>query len=345
MCSGGDKYSTIDLGLFSKYRTELMGIATVLIILCHMPAHGVYMPLWIKNIIVHGGSGCDMFLFLSGLAMYHSYSNNNSQGKSLLTWLLTWLYRRYLRIFVPYLIIAVPCLSVDLFIGNITFGRFLLRLSTISFWIDGKALWFLALLLILYLITPILFYLKKCQKQWPIILFALMAWSFGFIVGLEGPAKHIQFGLCRTPCYLVGFIMADYILTGKRVKLRYTFLPLVFTLVICVIINKLTSIQITYFWIEGMVLLFVFVLIIRRFSHTSKLCRCLSFMGVISLESYCTNVLLLSFFLCFSYTFYGINLNEGNWAYYIVGSIFCVIVSLIVNRLSKWILSLIIANQ
>ena len=57
-----------NLDLVSKYRTELMGVATILIILCHMPAHGVAMPSILKTIIAHGGTGCDIFLLLSGLS-------------------------------------------------------------------------------------------------------------------------------------------------------------------------------------------------------------------------------------------------------------------------------------
>lgn len=69
-----------NLGIFSKYRTELMGVATGLIILCHMPAHGVAMPGPLTMLLSHGGAGCDMFLFLSGLGMYCSLTSRRQVG-------------------------------------------------------------------------------------------------------------------------------------------------------------------------------------------------------------------------------------------------------------------------
>ena len=70
----------LNLGLFTKYRTELMGVATILIILCHMPAHEVVMPSPLAMMLSHGGAGCDIFLFLSGLGMYCSLNQHKASG-------------------------------------------------------------------------------------------------------------------------------------------------------------------------------------------------------------------------------------------------------------------------
>ena len=45
------------LGLLSKWRSELMGLAAIFIIVCHMPAHGVQMPHVISKLIQYGGLG------------------------------------------------------------------------------------------------------------------------------------------------------------------------------------------------------------------------------------------------------------------------------------------------
>lgn len=327
---------TFNLGLISKYRAELMGIATILIIICHMPAHGVAMPSWLESIIVHGGSGCDMFLFLSGMGIYRSYDSRKINCPNAF---IKWLSRRYLRIFVPYLLIALPCLTIEAFNNHLTVWQFLLQLSTMSFWIDGKGLWFLALLLILYLITPILHVLVENQKRWFFILLILATWATGSIVGLQGPAAHIQFGLCRIPCYLIGFMSAKEIFECKKVKMSFILLPIFLGLVVCAVLNKATCFRISYFWIEGLFLLLVFAFLLEKLSQLTKLMAFCKFMGSISLESYCTNVLLLSYFHGLPFVIMGVNLNPGNWTYYILGTIVCLIVSYIVNRFSKWILA------
>lgn len=64
----------VSLGIFTQYRRELMGVATVLILLCHsLLPPAIHCPNDILRwIIITGNRGVDIFLFLSGLGMYHS---------------------------------------------------------------------------------------------------------------------------------------------------------------------------------------------------------------------------------------------------------------------------------
>ena len=65
---------TLAYSLLSKYRTELMGIATLMIILCHSLGYGCEFP---SDIIIHifdfGNIGVDIFLFCSGLGCFFLY--------------------------------------------------------------------------------------------------------------------------------------------------------------------------------------------------------------------------------------------------------------------------------
>ena len=69
-----------ELGLFSRFRSELMGIAAIMIIVCHMPANGVDMPAIASKIFQAGGVGCDIFLFLSGFGLSVSLSKYRFGG-------------------------------------------------------------------------------------------------------------------------------------------------------------------------------------------------------------------------------------------------------------------------
>lgn len=95
---------SFNLGLFSQYRSELMGIATLLIIICHAPIYGVQMPQWLSIFLSNGGLGVDIFLFLSGMGMYNSWTSNKKKGNSL----LFWLFKRYIRIIIPSILIIIP---------------------------------------------------------------------------------------------------------------------------------------------------------------------------------------------------------------------------------------------
>lgn len=97
----------MNLNTFSVYRTELMGIATILIIVCHMPVFGVVMPHWLQTILGCCGFGVDIFLFLSGMGMYNSYVTSRMKNKTVLRWLA----KRYLRIVVP-LVLIVGIISI-----------------------------------------------------------------------------------------------------------------------------------------------------------------------------------------------------------------------------------------
>ena len=63
-----------DFGDISRYRTQLMGLATLMIIACHAPASGVLMPPVFAKVLSYGNFGVDIFLFLSGLGLFYSLS-------------------------------------------------------------------------------------------------------------------------------------------------------------------------------------------------------------------------------------------------------------------------------
>jgi len=65
----------VQLKLLSKYRTELMGVGAICILLCHSVGRGVLMPDFLSQILSYGNIGVDIFLLLSGMGMYYSLSH------------------------------------------------------------------------------------------------------------------------------------------------------------------------------------------------------------------------------------------------------------------------------
>ena len=56
----------------SKYRTELMGVATLLVVFGHSAGNGVVMPEWMESLCGLASVGVDIFLLVSGLGLWYS---------------------------------------------------------------------------------------------------------------------------------------------------------------------------------------------------------------------------------------------------------------------------------
>jgi len=82
-----DKLMSMQINIrdISTYRTQLMGVATLMIIACHAPASGVVMPRILSFALNLGNYGVDIFLLLSGLGVYYSLSKCPTRGGGLTT--------------------------------------------------------------------------------------------------------------------------------------------------------------------------------------------------------------------------------------------------------------------
>ena len=136
------------LKYLSDYRTPLMGIAALMVVLCHAPKFGVSMTCSVATILQAGGLGVDIFLLLSGIGCYYSLSKLGNVS------IASWYKRRLVRIFVPYALMQIPFGIYWLCVCNFDFFDSLYEFSTIKFWTLHKGAWYVALLLPLYMLTP-----------------------------------------------------------------------------------------------------------------------------------------------------------------------------------------------
>lgn len=317
--------------IFSRYRTELMGIATLMIIVCHLPAQGVAMPSVMARIIGSGGIGCDVFLFLSGMGMW--YSMNSVRTGNMNVW--KWYWRRYVRILVPYLIIVIPiCISNG---NNIT--EVLIRATGFDFFVYRLALWFVSCVLLLYILTPLIDRLLMSAGRWLwLSLLTVLCIAFAYMDFGDGIIQNWQFVISRFPSYFIGYLLAEDIKAGKQMSVLWMIVfPLVFYIVLY-ILNHRWGCNFSLFWLQGIPIMTIVVLVLSKW-NISKLNSVLAFLGTISLESYATNVLVLPRMKSWSWSMGDIDLNPGNWTFYIIGTVICLIVSVIVNRVGKIIIN------
>ena len=276
-----------DLSLLSKYRTELMGISALMILVCHAPGNGIGMPKYLEYALVQGQIGVDIFLFLSGMGLWYSLSKISYWEVE------CWYLNRYVKILVPYIIIqgaltAIRCIMDD----SLGILFWLSNVSTIEFWLTHRAAWFIALLLPLYLIAPLLFRFLKTNATVKTIGLLVLTYIIALfplkMIGQENDYcnvfYNIQFVMIRVPSFILGMYMAPYIKANATIKSAWIIPMLIGAMAMFVLTKKPID---TYMFLVLPVMLFWITLFrIKEEGKFNSICR---FFGGISLESYLWN--------------------------------------------------------
>ena len=285
------KALAFDLSLLSKYRTELMGISMLMVLVCHARLLGATFPETILSILALGDRGVELFFLLSGIGIYYSLSSFHKSEQGV----LSWYKRRLTRILVPYLIIETPFWVYYCINNGLGVAEFLSYVSMISFWTDHVGPWFIAFLIPLYLISPLIYKLLSHSKNASII-------ACSFLILLSSVfAKHpfkdfgynssvlenIQFCVQRAPSYFIGMLMGPFV--KERKKLSYIWLLVLPVVYILIPIIPLTRGSFRG-WIIGVFLIIAFALIINLLDRTkigrNVFVRLLSIVGSATLEIY-----------------------------------------------------------
>lgn len=279
-----------DLGLISKHRTSLMGIATLMIIVCHILEYDVDHPPIIDKILWRGNYGVDIFLFLSGLGCWYSLSKGSLFS--------AWYRKRFVRIFVPYLFMQIPFWSWRIAIGTFYLPHELLVFSTLDFWLHHVGAWYVALLLPLYFITPPIYnFLKSGNAVFraTLLIVALIVTCSLDISMLDGSIheilRNMQGAFGRVPSFIIGMAIAPLVKCGTKVNVWWlTLLPLI----IYVLVHALMGGNMPEAWSLVLPIVVLLTVVLEKVSTTGLAYRFATWMGVISLESYLANIYLPS---------------------------------------------------
>lgn len=191
--------------LLSKYRNVLMGIAIMGILFCHYGECRVLHDLPqnpASKILALGNSFVDVFLILSGIGLYYSYSKNYT--------VIQFYKRRFLRLMPAYFIIAFPYwLYKDVFIEGGSLKEVLYDFLFISFVSKGiQRFWFVFLIGILYLLFPFVYkyYEKFKGKNIMFLVLILIILICGIILKLFVPDlfANIDIAFERIPIFIIG---------------------------------------------------------------------------------------------------------------------------------------------
>ena len=199
------KIKDIELANISRFRGELMGVAMLFIILFHvaLPREDAFFGL--RRM---GNVGVDMFLFLSGIGLWFSWTKNPDVRHFFM--------RRYLRIYPAWLIIAclfyIPRFEggdlwawVDL-VGDISINW--------DFWLhDELNFWYIPATMMLYLFAPGYMELIKRHPIYRWLPVVMIMWCIlvQYVTPIHHAVGHLEIFWSRVPIFFIGINMGEMV--------------------------------------------------------------------------------------------------------------------------------------
>ena len=294
------------LGWISEYRGRIFGVSILLIIMHHFGedlasaiASGLASADTIKAFCMVnywryvGSIGVEIFLFLSGMGLYYSFSRDPRIGM--------FYKKRIIRIIPAYLIVAVLFWSIkDFHIQHLPVTSFFRDVSFISFFSGVYTLWYIGFILTMYLFFPIFYiviYRSPSSKLGMVILLELYL-LFVFTLRIISPVLfgRVQIALLRVPIFLIGIYMAQYIKCDIQISYQKVLLYIaaVFIMNYFVVQSGIDDQLLTRHTdiLFGIGVLLLITMILHWLRNVNWLNALLTLIGTYSLELFMTHVTL-----------------------------------------------------
>ena len=304
----------LNWGLLSKYRTEIYGIATLMIMVFHcqviIPLSGV-----INFINSHLNYGVDIFLIMSGICIYFSFSKDQNY--------IRFMKKRFDRTLIPYLVITpffwiwkdlIAELDILDFVYNIT-GLSLILSRENNYLVIGKPqIWYVAFILAMYAVYPIIYKAlftvteKQKNKNFVLLITIIVALIIFLQYYVPETYKLLEVSVTRTPAFIIGCYLGKQVKENKPFKiydflLFFSFIPIKILHTLFVKTETAKNIlSFRYLGIFGsFLIIFVaiaFLIITDRIKFIKvPLNKILCFFGNLSLEIYMIHVFIYNAFI------------------------------------------------
>lgn len=272
-----------------KYRIQIMGIATIGVLLVHSN-DVVAWPTFIKSIFGYGGVGVYIFVFLSALGLYNSLkSRGEAYSKT------SFYKRRFIRLVIPYCIIAATWYGINDLIINGSLLLFLYDLSTLSFWIDHQGAWYVAMLIPVYLTFPWFYDWAEKNKNVRVYLSFVIAIALSAICStiLPNMYEHLAQVFSSITVYLIGYWYAGLNSKSNRNSLIISGVCLlIFMIKSLTPLKNIDFIAILTWTMLGIPFTFLFAYLLDRLD-AEFINIVLAFFGKYSLEMYLWNIFVI----------------------------------------------------
>ncbi len=222
----------------SDYRNVIMGIATLWIVLFHSSLlnineliHSPRLCNYFNFIKDLGNAGVDIFLLLSAIGLYFSFSKQSK---------LTEFYKKRAIRILPAAIIVIAIYSATI-IQTGGLKGYLQNISLLSFWIDGNLdFWYFSLIITLYLIYPIIHKLieKFDYKAMLIMVLGVIGINFSIMLISNQTYQMYEIALTRIPVFIIGAWIGKKVLNKEKISYKWVVVAMIFLIGIGIILYK-----------------------------------------------------------------------------------------------------------
>lgn len=218
----------------SVYRSELMGIAIIIIMLFHsrdvdlIKNDKIIGNSILYRLILDGNSGVDIFLFLSGMGLFFAWHKRKS--------LFAYYKKRILRILPTYFIISgiywyFRMIKVETFHTQAEWvQKWFCNVSCYT-WIEDndRTYWYIPFLIILYLVSPIVITLFSQGRliRYTTLIIILLG-SFYALDALMGTEYYdiYEIAIGRIPSFVFGCFIGSWVKEKRPMNKKWGFIIL-----------------------------------------------------------------------------------------------------------------------
>ena len=233
-------HKRFNLYAISEARNVIFGIATLWIGLFHSwdlslepYTSNEFLIKSLKFFRGTGNVGVDMFLFLSGIGLFFSFSKDSN--------VVSFWKKRLMRVLPTAFLIAAFYFSFRYVNGKCASGVkfYVSRMTFTYFFLKGeRVFWFISLILALYIVFPIFY--KIIEKYRLVGMLGLVALIIGCNFILRGAAPGFysmwEVALCRIPSFVIGIWAGKFVMEKKEIDARWLWLFLGIAIVMLVLV-------------------------------------------------------------------------------------------------------------
>lgn len=277
----------------SKFRSELMGLACLWVMFHHNAFDWPNALEFLKRFGYYGNLGVDIFLLLSGVGLYYAWTKQPP--------LSDFYARRFVRLLVPYVLIAVPYwVWRDLYLHK---GSFLLDVTQLCLPLKGTiSTWYVPAMASMYLLYPLIAKFLFSGDRWTrtvVLCGAVMLGCLFFYYADNAIYDNCEIALTRTVIFIIGCALGKSVKDDEPIPTHYPALALLW-IMLNAILRRHVSLGDAWVRFSYIPLCISVVLVclwaLERLEGSVRLRKLLRFFGERSLEIYLTHVLLKNIF-------------------------------------------------
>ena len=199
--------------VLSKYRTELMGVAILWVMLFHSFDLDMGLPIleWLR---AAGFGGVDIFILLSSMGLVMSLSRREQSYSQFMT-------RRASRVLPAYYLVMVPYTLFVLLTRGGHWSALLWNASLLYYWVRplGAFNWYVAGSMTFYAVTPACFrrYRRSGHREALTAAGILLGLLAGRVLMIDGFWYSMDV-FFRIPIYFLGLLIGFYVLEERKLR-------------------------------------------------------------------------------------------------------------------------------